>query len=211
LDASPGFGTVAPHGFIPAVCSTRHRCQRPSSSVGANDARRAHTGPCRRFRFRAKAAARRKGACLAPTRVELKFGVAATTNAQVVRAGFDRPRATAVPPPGPNSAGLHRRQPDRFRPSKPNLALRLAVWRSLLPVVTPEAPRLPGGAFSVVEPNLNPAIQHRIGSRKRTKGAGPRPALEAQSPLLPRSCLTNRYATRCRSRSRDSRVRCTAL
>jgi hypothetical protein len=30
----------------------------------------------------------------------------------------------------------------------------IEIHISLLPVVTPEAPRLPGGAFSVVEPNI---------------------------------------------------------
>lgn len=65
------------------------------------------------------------------------------------------------------SAG-HNRTKNRI--SKPNLALRLKQSTSLLPVVTPEAPLLPGGAFSVVETSFASSCPQESFSCAETSG-----------------------------------------
>lgn len=57
MDDSPGLDTLAPHGFIPAVCST----DTAAKGRAAASAQRAHsvfTAPCRHLRLKGAAGCR---------------------------------------------------------------------------------------------------------------------------------------------------------
>src|SRR5262249_3357159 len=83
-------------------------------------------------------------------------------------------------------------QPDDIRSNKPNLALRLGSRRPLLPVVTPEAPLLPGGRFL-----LGALERQNEGSTRPRK----RPPDRPQAPPCHQSC-TDHASRRCRVEAR---------
>ena len=123
---------------------SRSRASRPSWSSDPAQRQRAIRSP--RGSFRPGAGIRQRYVSSSLQRCQLRLNY---TNARRPsrRGLLVRQLCASSARNQPATAGDNRMN---FALASRNLALRLARRTSLLPVVTPEAPRLPGGAFSVV-------------------------------------------------------------